>query len=577
MTKSIIKVLPFLLVFFLFPSCSEEEISLAPYNSAERLESLDQLPLTEFIDEAYKSYIMWYPQKVTTLGMDEELGLSGLILDSYDPIYIDQIGEFLNSLLTLLDNYDDDLLEKRLFRLYLEQEINNLEARYKKFPLTLSGPDSYINSLFGFFRRSQSISSYEEAEQYISRLERIEFQIQELDSFIVKQEEMGIIMPVMIADVIYSDLRYNGRVTAEQFPLYYDFKAKVQALGLEPRQERRLNRKALKAIEEHVQIAFQVLERRVELQYDKAPQKVDLLSLPGGEKLYADSFFQATWSSMNPEDLFDLAVSELEGIQGDMYAIFDNMGYDVSRSLFELFDILDTESPYYRSHEVISQYERLIGEAKSFTEGLFPSLDREINVIEREAPGIFVPPNNFFAASRIQQTYKLPTIVFRETYPGNFVRWSLQKREQPYLFQKDFTSSAINEGWALYAEDLVDQLGYYDDKPVDRLAFLKNKAIQAALLATDVGINLKGWSITKATAFMSSHAGLMTREANRLVSPALSSPGGKAASYSGYIEFKNLLMEEKLRKAESFDYGLFHENLLLQGQVPYTILGEALK
>lgn len=550
-------LIPCTFIFLLF-SCSEPEKSVPPYNVDEKLSSLEGLALGDFIDQSYQAYLEWFPQK------------SGSGLNSYDPDYIDVYSCFLLSLSGMLEEYESENRDYYLYRFFIDQLIAEQEAVYINFPLSLSGRKSYINSMLGFFSGSLRIESIEEAEEYINLLNRVYFQMEELDSFILRQEEMGVIMPIILVDVIYSDVRYYGRVAPESFPLYHDFKGKIAALGLESRDERKLLRKAKKAIEESVQMGFRLLERRIELQYDKAPQRVDLLSLPGGEKYYRDSFKRETWTSRSPEELFDLAIGDLEVMQSRMYKVFEGFGYDTSLTLFELFDRYDSESPYYKSDEVLDAYTELISESKKRIVGYFPSLPQEeVIVVEREAPGIFVPPSSFYASARIRQTYKLPSAIFQQVYPGNYVRWTLQQQLETHIYQQEFSSLAYSDGWALYADDFMDKLGYYTGDPTASLEYLKRKSLAAALLASDVGVNLKGWSITRATEFVSEYTGFKKNQANRMVSPALSTPGVKAAEYAGYLEFRILLEEQQREQGSSFDYARYHKELLETGPVPF--------
>lgn len=578
MTKYI-KYLCLSIVFLSFSSCSEPEKTQAPYSVEEKLSSLDGLPLRDFIDQSYIAYHKWYPQNAFAMGLIDDWDESRITLNSYDPEYFHLLYSFVSSLRELLENYDIQLLddgekeEYELYRTFLDQILVEGDFLYHNYSLSKSNSNSYISSLLSFFMGAMQIQSIDDAELYIRGLKRLEFQLAELDSFILKQEEMGIIMPVLLIDNIYNDIRYYGRVAPGLSPLFDDFSMKVESLGLEASDERKLLRDARKAIEENVQMGFRLLERRLELQYDRAPKTYGAMSLPDGAEYYRNSLARETWSNRSAEELFNIADNDLKAMQREMYGIFDAMGYDVSNTLYELFDQLDSEGDYYKSDEVLDVHRRLIIESRDWVSDLFHEMpETEISVEKGRVAAQFVPPGTFYSYDLIKQSYEPPSQTFREIYPGHHLRQALQKDQELSFFHSQYVSDAYTSGWAIYAEDLMDRTGYYENDPMGRLGYLRNKARAAAYVAADVGVHLKGWSMSEAMVYVAEHAGILKNKASRQIAPVLTTPGVKAAPYAGFIELRSLLEQEQERMGEDFEYRRFHKKLLDAGPLPFDML-----
>jgi len=124
------------------------------------------------------------------------------------------------------------------------------------------------------------------------------------------------------------------------------------------------------------------------------------------------------------------------------------------------------------------------------------------------------------------------------------------------------------EGWALYAESLAGEEGFYD-RPEIRLGYLSAMMSRAARLVVDTGLHARGWSVRDAEQFYSEHFGTpRTREVFRY----MTIPGQGCAYFTGYLRILGLREATRERLGDDFDIRRFHESLLAHSAVPLSLL-----
>jgi uncharacterized protein (DUF885 family) len=170
--------------------------------------------------------------------------------------------------------------------------------------------------------------------------------------------------------------------------------------------------------------------------------------------------------------------------------------------------------------------------------------------------------------------YNLKTLAVHETIPGHHLQIALaqESRSAPMLRRAGFGFSAFSEGWALYAEQLADELGAYDGDPLGQAGYLQSLLFRAARLVTDTGIHYKRWGRAQATRYMVDTIGNTASRAQREVERYFSSPG-QANSYKvGHTVWARVREEAKARLGAKFDLKAYHNAVLLSGAMPLTVL-----
>jgi len=170
--------------------------------------------------------------------------------------------------------------------------------------------------------------------------------------------------------------------------------------------------------------------------------------------------------------------------------------------------------------------------------------------------------------------YNLKTLAVHETIPGHHLQIALAQESGaiPILRRAGFGFSAFSEGWALYAEQLADEIGAYEGDPLGQAGYLQSLLFRAARLVTDTGIHYKRWGRAQATQYMVDVIGNTSSRAQREVERYFSSPG-QANSYKvGHTVWAKVRADAKAKLGPKFDLKAYHDAVLLSGAMPLTVL-----
>jgi uncharacterized protein (DUF885 family) len=167
----------------------------------------------------------------------------------------------------------------------------------------------------------------------------------------------------------------------------------------------------------------------------------------------------------------------------------------------------------------------------------------------------------------------LATTIYHEGLPGHQLEGGLAL-SNPHLslLRKTLSFSAYGEGWALYAEQLADELGAYDADPLGRIGYLKFQLLRANRCVVDTGIHAMRWSREQAIAHFVDQEGEAPGFAAREVERYCTSPG-QACSYKiGHTVITGLREKAKATLGPKFDIKDFHDAVFANGRVPLEVL-----
>ncbi|WP_293904206.1 DUF885 family protein [Phenylobacterium sp.] len=171
--------------------------------------------------------------------------------------------------------------------------------------------------------------------------------------------------------------------------------------------------------------------------------------------------------------------------------------------------------------------------------------------------------------------WDMPTTTFHEGIPGHHLQLSLQQEADLPMIRKAGGFGAYAEGWALYSEQLAQEMGFYADEPAWELGYVHDALLRSGRLVTDTGLHSLRWSREKATQTLSSIDGDPPALAQQEIERYSVWPGQACSYMVGKITLLRLREKAKAALGSRFDIRKFHDAVLLSGSMPLTVVGNA--
>jgi uncharacterized protein (DUF885 family) len=350
---------------------------------------------------------------------------------------------------------------------------------------------------------------------------------------------------------------------------------------------------------------YPALDRQVrvlrELQA-KAVHEAGVARLPQGAALYEVALRASTTTDMTPEQVHQLGLDQAKELNARMDTLLRSLGHS-GGTVAERVTALSTD-PQYLFPNTDAGRQQILDYCNSLIRELQPYLPKYFRVLpkapvevrrvppytEAGAPGGYYQrpaldgsrPGAFYINLRDTHEWprwSLPTLVHHESEPGHHFQLALvlEMKDLPLIRKAGGGFSANTEGWALYAEQLCDEMGLYDHDPLARLGMLRGAIFRAARCVVDTGIHSKGWSREQSIDYMVATTGddraRLTTEVERYCTWP-----GQATSYKvGQTRWLALRAEAQQRLGAKFDIRDFHDAGLTAAPMPLAVLGRVIE
>ena len=172
-------------------------------------------------------------------------------------------------------------------------------------------------------------------------------------------------------------------------------------------------------------------------------------------------------------------------------------------------------------------------------------------------------------------TYNTPTLTYHESLPGHV--WQGEYTFKLPLCRSLLAFNAYSEGWALYAEQLADELGVYDDDPFGRLGYLQSIAFRACRLVVDTGLHARRWTRQQAIEWFASTNGSTVDEVSGEVDRYCAWPGQACGYKVGHSEINRLRNKAQKALGQRFDFRKFNDAVVTGGGVPMLTLARSIE
>lgn len=321
-----------------------------------------------------------------------------------------------------------------------------------------------------------------------------------------------------------------------------------------------------------------------------AREQPGLSAMKGGAGLYRNLAEQTTTLRLDPAQVHQLGLDEVARIQREMNGVREEMGF--AGTLPQFFDHIRTDPRYHpKSKQELADGFAVVARAvEAQIPRYFAHVPRTPLVIQPypayrekyEAGGSYNQgsadgsrPGVFF-----YNTYDLPsryltgmaTLYLHEGAPGHHFQISLaQENESLPAFQRFDGNTAFVEGWALYAETLGYEMGFYKD-PMQHWGTLDDEMLRAMRLVVDTGIHTMGWSRDQAIDYMLANSGMGRTDATAEVERYIAIPGQALAYKVGALTIQRLRRKAEAALGAKFDIRAFHDQVLGSGALPLPVL-----
>jgi uncharacterized protein (DUF885 family) len=321
-----------------------------------------------------------------------------------------------------------------------------------------------------------------------------------------------------------------------------------------------------------------------------ARASVGLSQMQGGEALYAQLIEQTTTLPLDAETIHQLGLSEVARIKNDLEILKAEVGFD--GTLNEFFDYVRTDPQFKpESREALTEAYYRIGREVDARIGdyfsLLPKSELKIepydpSIEQFSAGGSYMPgtPDGSRAGVFYFNAYDLPsrlttgnmTLYLHEGAPGHHFQISLaQENEALPAFMRFGGTTSFVEGWALYAETLGYEMGFFED-PWNRYGTLQDEQLRAMRLVVDTGLHAKGWSREQAIDFMLENSGMTETEVVAEVERYIAIPSQALGYKIGALKIQELRKRAETTLGANFDIKAFHEQALNTGGLPLAVL-----
>ncbi len=580
-------------------ACATAPVDPAPGSSESQR-------LNAWLDEVFRAELALSPQAQTQLGIIDDLDAYGRWDDRSDAAAVARHAREQGYLAQLRREFDptalDDMGRTSYRFVEYQWELGHRLHQVRESAYVFSPMRDAVSGLTTFLINNHRVAEQAHAQAYVARLHGTGDAIDQLVAEAERRAAAGVRLPLFA----YPRLIEAASRQVEGAPfdpgsddgaLLDDFRSKVTALGLPAEREQALVAGAEAALRDVYQPAIERYIASLRRMETRADARAGVWKLPRGEKFYAAQLeLFTTRNDLSAADIHAIGLAEVDRIHSEMRDVMRAVGFD--GTLQEFFTFLRTDPRFYYpdspegQRRYLDESARMIDQVMEVAPQYFnalPHASLEVRAVEpfREATatGAFYnapsldgsrPGYYYVNLSDMgdNPTYLMEALAYHEGAPGHHFQIALaQEIEGLPLMQRLAYFSAYGEGWALYAERLGKDMGFYTD-PYNDFGRLGYEVFRAARLVVDTGLHDQQWTREQAIDYMLENTPFSDGDIRPEVERYIVWPG-QAVSYKiGMMTILELRERARAQLGDRFSWGGFHDAVLAAGTLPLPILTE---
>ncbi len=460
-------------------------------------------------------------------------------------------------------------------------------------PYVVSQQNGVVGNLPEFLNAQHQIKDKADAETYLVRLGLMAGALDEETARIRADAAAGVILPNFImakALAQFGDLR---KTPASQTGMVRSVSDRAKAKGVAGDYAGQ----ATSIVEQKV---FPALDRQIAaltaLQ-PKARHEAGAWTLPDGAAYYAWGLKLGTTTTMTPSEIHQMGLDQGAAIDAEMDKVLKAQGF-TQGTVGERMSAL-TRDPRFLYPNTDAGRAELIAYLEGAIAGIRPHMS-QLSKLGLKAPVQVkrVPPDieagaglgymNFASLDGTRPAiyyvnladtgnwprYTLSSLTMHEAIPGHAWQGAYlsERQNEVHRISSLIGFNAFVEGWALYAEQLANEVGMYKDDPLGQLGYFQAQRFRAARLVVDSGLHDKRWSREKAIAWMVAATGRSTGAVTSEVDRYCVTPGQACGYKIGHTEIVRLREKAKAALGPRFDIRDYNDAVVSTGGTPLTVL-----
>lgn len=550
--------------------------------------------LAKLLDEVWQWQMEEFPQYATRCG-DARYNdrLSSVSLADADRRAADEAG-----MLARLKGIDRDALDtpERLERDLLERQLTESAIEHAAGEHLMP-----INNRTGFHISFPELPNFvplktvEDYENYLSRLRAFADYTNGHIELMRAGVQRGLTIPAVILEGYEKSIDTHVVEDPTKSLLYKPFKEFADSLP--ENEHERLRTAAIDAIRDSVVEGYRRFSVFMADEYvPNCRASIAASALPGGRAYYRHKVRKYTTLDVTPDEVHRTGLDEVKRIRAEMDTVIDSTGFETDEeNRFAAFvDYLRTAPEFYSETDedlmaytsailkrIDGKLPELFGRLPRMPYGLKPVPDY---IAPKTTFAYYMRPNGdgTVAGFFFLNTYDLPSrpkymlqaLALHEAVPGHHLQIALQQELEglsPLRKYGGFT--AFIEGWALYAERLGLEVGFYEE-PYSDFGRLTMEIWRAARLVVDTGMHFKGWTRQQGIDYLAANSAMPIHDIRSEIDRYIGWPGQALAYKTGELKIRELRAKAEERLGAEFDVRAFHDAVLENGAVPLTTLEE---
>ncbi|HIN55946.1 MAG TPA: DUF885 domain-containing protein [Acinetobacter pittii] len=483
-----------------------------------------------------------------------------------------------------------DQLNKDLMIYQLKETLKNYDLKLYEMPFNQMWG---LHLQFPGFISSIPFDNAKQYQDYIARLKQIPLILEQGIQLAKQGQKDGLMPPKYLIEKVAKQI--NSIAVPAGTDSVFASPLKQFPKNISKAEQERLSREVLQAIDQNVRPAYQKLGAFIQKDYlPYGRQHEGIWSLPNGDELYRFYVENNTTTSESPENIHQLGLKEVARIEAEMLKIAKAKGFNDLKSFQQSLKTNPAVFPKSRE-EILEIYRGYIAQMQPELPKLFGLLPKnKVEVLpveqyrEKEAAGaeyhqgtpdgsrpgqVYVNTGDFSERSKIS----MEATAYHEAIPGHHMQIDIaQNLPNLPMFRKQPNHTAYIEGWALYAEQLGKDVGFYKD-PLSDYGRLSSELFRACRLVVDTGVHYKKWTRQQMIDFMREHSALDEPDIQAEADRYIAIPAQALAYKMGQLKILELRELAKQELGDRFDIKAFHDMILNAGTLPLNILDARIK